>query len=123
MEGNTMKAQASPRLAEARIRQAEALLMRASGHSFESVAHELGYGSRASAFKAVKRGMDATRDRAAVAYRVLLYLRFEGQLDTLDALLEAGRYGEVLRLLEDRIARAEQGFWEAKRWGAPPSYL
>lgn len=118
-----MKVQASPRLAEARIRQAEALLMRASGHSFESVAHQLGYGSRASAYKAVKRGMDATRDRAAIAYRILLYLRFERQLDTLDTLLEAGRYGEVLRLLEDRIAKAEQGFWEAKRWVGGPFYF
>ena len=118
-----MKVQASPRLAQARKRQAEALLMRASGCSYDTVATRLGYGSRAAAYRAVRRGMDATRDRAAIAYRVMLYLRFDHQLDTMEALLKAGRYGDVLRLVEDRVAGAEQGFWQAKRWGLPMGYL
>lgn len=114
-----MRVQTSPRLVRARMRQEAAIQLRAVGMGYDGIAKRLGYGSRASAYKAVREGLKATQDRAALAYRVLLYLRFEGQVDAFVALMEAGDLSGLRRLLDDKIAQAEQEMWRCRRWGFP----
>lgn len=111
-----MKVQTSPRIIHARMRQEAALRLRASGVGYETIARRLGYRSRASAYKAVRRGLEATRDRAAVAFRVLLYLKMERQVEALLQLVEAEDFAGITRLLDDKIVQAEQEVWRSRRW-------
>ena len=106
---------ASPRLVRARIRQAQALLLRASGLDYETIAFRLGYANRSSAYRAVRRGMHATRDRAALAYRILIYARFE---QGLTSVLSSGDGLAPLRnfAFEDLVVREEQRQWSDLRW-------
>lgn len=100
----------TPRLIRARMREAEALVLRASGMGYDAIARRLGYRSRASAYKAVMRGMEATRDRAAMTLRVMMFLRFEGLMNALIAAVTARDMGRALKVVQGPLAEAE---WEA----------
>lgn len=106
----------TPRLVRARAREAEALVLRASGMGYEAIARHLGYRSRASAYKAVRRGMEATRHRAAMTLRVMMFLRFEGLMNDLIAAITARDMGRALKVVEGPLAEAEWEAWNrAKR--------
>jgi hypothetical protein len=83
---------------------------------YDGIARRLGYRSRASAYKAVVRGMEATRERAATALRVMMFLRFEGLMDALIAAVSARDMGRALKVVEGPLAEAEWEAWnQAKR--------
>ena len=108
---------ATARLVKARIRQAQAMYLRASGLDYESIARRLGYSSRSSAHRAVRKGMDATRDRAAIAYRIFLTAKFESCLEqvAIHAATATDCQG-LLSWLDDKIVRAEYEEWYERRW-------
>jgi hypothetical protein len=108
MEGNTMgRLIATPRLVRARLRQAEATMLRASGWSYTAIATHLGYSCRASAFKAVKRTLDVTRDRAGLVHRLMFRIRLERGLERFASAVEAGDYGSALRTLDRVLPEVE----------------
>lgn len=104
-------ARATPRLVRARLRQAEALVLRASGMSYDGIARRLGYRSRASACKAVLRGMEVTRDRAAMTLRVVMFMRFQGFLVELERAVTTRDIRRVLTMVEGPLAEAEWDAW------------
>ena len=86
-----------------------------AGHSYDEIAHELGYSGRGSAWKAVDRGLRAQRDLRADEYLQTQITRYESVLSTW---WEKGTTGHdekaakiVLRTLErlDRVLRLDKG--------------
>jgi hypothetical protein len=86
-----------------------------AGHSYDEIAHELGYSGRGAAWKAIDRGLRAQRDLRAGDYLTT-------QIDRYEAILrqwwEAGTTGHdakaaniLLRTLErlDRVLRLTDG--------------
>ena len=101
------QAVSTPRLVKARLRQSEATMLRASGWSYTAIATHLGYSCRASAFKAVKRTLDVTRDRAAMVHRLMFRIRLERGLERFANAVEAGDYGRALRTLDRVLPEVE----------------
>lgn len=91
---------ATPRLVNARLRQNEATLLRAAGLSYDDIAARLGYGGRGAAYKAVKRVLDTTRDRAALVHRLMSRIRLERSLEVLAGAVEAEEFEKVLRVMD-----------------------
>jgi hypothetical protein len=91
------------------------MVLRASGMGYEAIAHRLGYRSRASAYKAVLRGMEATRQRAATTLRVMMFLRFEGLMGELIAAVTAQDMSRALKVVEGPLAEAEWDAWSRGR--------
>lgn len=107
----------TPRLVRARLREAEAMVLRASGMGYEAIAQRLGYRSRASAYKAVLRGMEATRDRAAVILRAMMFLRYQGLMDELSSAVTARDVRRAMKVVEGPMAEAEWNVWLKAKLG------
>lgn len=94
----------TPRLVRARLRQNRALQLRAAGFSYAAIARELGFGSRASAYKSVKRALDATRAEAALAQRIMSRFRLERSLENFAAAVESGNFTKAFRMIQFALA-------------------
>lgn len=90
----------------AAYRKARAVELALAGHDYDSIARELGYAHRASAWKAVQRALGERKDRAVDAYR-REQVRLLNEL--MSARWEAAMAGDVrsahtvLRTIEQRI--------------------
>lgn len=101
-----MRPVATPRLVQARLRQNEATLLRAAGLSYAAISDRLGYGGRGSAYKAVKRVLDTTREQAALVNRLMSRIRLERSLEVLAAAVEREDFEKVLNLVDTLLDRA-----------------
>lgn len=101
-----MRPVATPRLVQARLRQNEATLLRAAGLSYAAIADRLGYGGRGSAYKAVKRVLDTTREQAALVNRVMSRIRLERSLDAFAAAVDREEFEKVLGLVDAILDQA-----------------
>lgn len=94
----------TPRLVRARLRQNMAVQLRAAGCSYAAIARQLGFGSRASAYKSVKRALDATRAEAALAQRIMFRFRLERSLEGFAAAVESGDLSKAFRMIRFALA-------------------
>ena len=72
----------SPRRIQAVMKQRQALEMRMAGHTYDQIAHELGYKDHTSALYSVKKALQKTLEPPAQQYRALTLERLTMVMQT-----------------------------------------
>lgn len=91
----------SPQLVRDRLRQNQAVLLRAQGQTFDQIAWRLGYANRGSAYRAVKLALQREGHLGALAFRVRSCLDVLGTLDAFKQAVDGGDQTTTLEILRD----------------------
>lgn len=104
----------SPQFVRDRLRQHDALLLRAAGMTFDEIASRLGYAHRGSAYRAVRAALARNEQVSIEAFRLKAALDVMGLMESLSLAFSQGDTESVRSVM----ARMENPLRRVRAWSS-----